>query len=113
MTTDCPWCAGPATIDAALTEVRCDDCQVVVEVVRLELVLASAGWRDEQTGVVDPDRQVALGGRDEPARTEATSAVEQGLPGRLLVHPAMLRGAAPRRGVRPRRPAGRRAVGRR
>ena len=31
MTTDCPWCAGPATIDPALTEVRCDDCQVVVE----------------------------------------------------------------------------------
>jgi hypothetical protein len=31
MTTDCPWCAGPATIDPALAEVRCDDCQVVVE----------------------------------------------------------------------------------
>ena len=31
MTTDCPWCAGPATIDPALTEVTCDDCQVVVE----------------------------------------------------------------------------------
>jgi hypothetical protein len=31
MTTDCPWCAGPATIHPDLTEVHCDDCQVVVE----------------------------------------------------------------------------------
>jgi hypothetical protein len=31
MTTDCPWCDRPATIDPALTAMRCDDCQVSVE----------------------------------------------------------------------------------
>ena len=31
MTTDCPWCDGPATIDPDLTAVHCDDCQVIVE----------------------------------------------------------------------------------
>ena len=76
------------------------------EVVRLELVLAPAGRGDQQPGVVEADGQVALGGGDQPARAEPPSALEQRLPGRLQVHPAMLRGVTPRRRVRPRRPAG-------
>ena len=37
MTTDCPWCDGPATIDSALTEIACNDCQVIVELTDLDL----------------------------------------------------------------------------
>ena len=31
MTTDCPWCDGPATIDPALTAVDCDACGIHVD----------------------------------------------------------------------------------
>ena len=29
---DCPFCSGPATVDAALTAVDCDACGVTVDV---------------------------------------------------------------------------------
>ena len=31
-TIDCPWCDGPATLDAALTAVTCDGCGVHADV---------------------------------------------------------------------------------
>ena len=31
-TIDCPWCAGPATVDAALTSVDCDGCGALAEI---------------------------------------------------------------------------------
>lgn len=31
-TIDCPWCAGEATLDAAMTAVSCDGCGVAAEV---------------------------------------------------------------------------------
>ena len=65
------------------------------QVVRPELVLAPAGRGDQQTGIVETDGQVALGGGDQPARAEPSPALEQRLPGRLQVHPAMLRGVTP------------------
>jgi hypothetical protein len=37
MTTDCPWCAGPATIDPALSAIACDDCQISVELTDTDL----------------------------------------------------------------------------
>lgn len=31
-TIECPWCAGPATVDAALINVACDDCGTTAEI---------------------------------------------------------------------------------
>ena len=31
-TIDCPWCAGPATLDATMTAVSCDGCGVHADV---------------------------------------------------------------------------------
>lgn len=31
-TIECPWCAGPASVDAALTSVDCDCCGTTAEI---------------------------------------------------------------------------------
>ena len=66
-----------------------------------ELVLAPAGRRDEDRGA-EPDREVALGGDDEPAGAEADAGRDDGRRGRRVgsITAIMMADPVDARGVR-------------
>ena len=80
------------------------------EVVGAELVLAQPGRRHEQPVGVEADRQVALAGRDQAARTETSTGRDQPIGGGTAIHRVIVRGETGRsrrgpatRGARPPR----------
>jgi hypothetical protein len=73
------------------------------EVVGFELILAPAGRRDEQSRLVEADRQVALPGADEAARPEPSPGSQDRLSGcgGGVVHRGIVRAAEPPRTIHP------------